>query len=372
MDPSATKLPVAFQGERGAFSEVAVLAYFGPGAEPVPCPAFADAFDRLVAGAVAAAMLPVENSYAGDVGEVYDLLRRHPVRVRGELQLPVRHCLMALPGTRLEDLRVVRSHPQALAQCRDFLHRRGLLAEPTYDTAAAARQVAEAGRRDLGAIAARPAAHHYGLTILAEDVQDAAGNMTRFYHLERTVPGDEPAPAAAGPRKGGQRAEPAAPTPAAARPAAPVPTGAAPASLAPAAPLAARLPGQGGPSTQGPQVNPQGPLASPQRPQASLPLVPEASPRLVPVGVKTSLLFVGEDRPGALYRCLGAFARREINLTKLTARPERGGSWQYMFFADLEGSLDEPRVQAAVEELRRQATYVRVMGSYGVWQALDR
>ena len=328
MDPSALMLSVAFQGERGAFSEAAVRAYFGPDAEPVPCPAFADAFDRLVAGAVAAAMLPVENSYAGDVGEVYDLLRRYPVRVQGELQLPVRHCLLALPGTRLGDLRAVRSHPQALAQCREFLHRHGLIAEPAYDTAAAARQVAEAGRRDLAAIASHQAAVHYGLEVLAEDIQDSAGNVTRFYHLERDEPAAAAPPASADPSE--VRHPPRSQD----------------------LPAASPRPGHDGPEPSG----------APS---------PNASSRLVPAGVKTSLLFVGEDRPGALYRCLGAFARREINLTKLTARPEPGGSWQYMFFADLEGSLEEPRVQEAIDELRRQATYVRIMGSYRVWQVQD-
>ncbi|GAB6876831.1 prephenate dehydratase [Thermaerobacter litoralis] len=341
MDPSALLLPVAFQGERGAFSEVAVRAYFGPDAEPVPCPAFADAFDRLVAGAVAAAMLPVENSYAGDVGEVYDLLRRYPVRVRGELQLPVRHCLLALPGTRLGDLRAVRSHPQALAQCREFLHRHGLIAEPVYDTAAAARQVAEAGRRDLAAIASHQAAAYYGLEVLAEDIQDSAGNVTRFFHLER----DEPAVAAP--------AEPANP-PGLRRWQGPQGLDAAGMQAGTADPKEGEGPGTG-------QRRPAGP---------GTPGLPAGS-RLVPGQIKTSLLFVGEDRPGALYRCLGAFARREINLTKLTARPEPGGSWQYMFFADLEGSLEEPRVREAIEELRRQATYVRIMGSYRVWQVHD-
>ena len=317
----AARPRVGFQGEPGAFSEAAVVAYFGPdGAEPVPCPTFADVFAGLASGALDVAMVPVENSYAGDVGEVYDLLRRYRVRIRGELQLPVRHCLLVLPGTRWEDLRIVRSHPQALAQCREFLHRHRLVAEPAYDTAAAARQVAEAGRRDLAAIAARQAASHYGLEVLAEGIQDAPDNVTRFYHLEREEPG-RPGEGPGG-REGEGPGRRGGPGPG-------VPAG---------------RPGEAGEGQEAPP------------------------PRLVPAGTKTSLLFVGEDRPGALYRCLGAFARREINLTKLTARPERGGSWQYMFFADLEGAAGEPRVAEALAELRRQATFVRVLGSFPVYR----
>lgn len=296
---------VAFQGEPGAFSEAAIMAYWGEGgAEPIPYPTFADVFERLEDGTVDVAMVPVENSYAGDVGEVYDLLRRHAVRIRAELQLPVRHCLLAVPGATLAGLRRVRSHPQALAQCREFLRRHSLLAEPVHDTAAAARQVAEAGRADLAAIASREAARRYGLQVLAEDIQDAADNVTRFYVIEReagsTAPGTVPGVEEVSPEKS------------------------------------------------------HGMLRVP-------------APR---APVKTSFIFVGEDRPGALYHCLGAFAKRNLNLTKLTARPDHGRSWQYMFFADLEGSVEEPAVAEALDELRHRATFVRVLGSYPVYRAL--
>src|SRR5690606_858311 len=119
------------------------------GVEPVPCMTFAEVFDRLQAGSVAVAMLPVENSYAGDVGDVYDLLRRYQVQIHAELELPVRHHLLALPGVGFDEIVVVRSHPQALGQCARFIRSRNLRAEPSYDTAGAAREVAAVRRRDL-------------------------------------------------------------------------------------------------------------------------------------------------------------------------------------------------------------------------------
>lgn len=172
---------VAYQGEPGAYSEEAVVTYFaGEPVTPVPCATFDDAFEQLSSGAVDVAVLPIENSYAGDVGEVYDLLRRTEVWIFDELALPIRHCLMALPGVRLDELKYVRSHPQALSQCRTFIRRHDLWPQPIHDTAAAARQLREEGAREVGAIASRRAAVHYGLEIIAEGIQDSADNTTRF------------------------------------------------------------------------------------------------------------------------------------------------------------------------------------------------
>src|SRR5690606_12451404 len=184
-------LRVAYQGEPGAYSDAAAAALFGDvGVQALPCPTFAEVFDALAAGSADAAVVPVENSYAGDVGEVYDLLRRGGVRIVLELDLPIRHCLLALPGAAPEDIRVVRSHPQALGQCREFLRRLGLRAEPAHDTAGAARRLAEEGDRQAAAIASERAARAYGLAGLLRDIQDASDNVTRFHVL---VPEDGPA-----------------------------------------------------------------------------------------------------------------------------------------------------------------------------------
>jgi prephenate dehydratase len=171
---------VAFQGEPGAFSEEAAERFFGA-IDPLPCRDLAATFQAVRSGAAAAAMVPVENSYAGSIHEAYDRLLEHGLPVIGELTLPVRHCLLARPGTRLEDVRQVLSHPQALAQCERYLRRLGVTAVAVYDTAGSARQVAEAGEPGQAAIAGARAGERYGLVALARDIQDAPGNATRFY-----------------------------------------------------------------------------------------------------------------------------------------------------------------------------------------------
>lgn len=182
----ATVWRVGYQGEPGAYSEAALAAWFGEEAAAQPCTTFAEVVERLTAGYLDAAVLPVENSYAGDVGEVYDLFWRHPVLIHGEITLPVRHCLLGVPGATMAEVRQVRSHPQGLAQCRDFLRSHNFIAEPVHDTAAAARMVAEAGQRHVAAIASARSSVHYDVEILAENIQDHADNTTRFYVL--TVP----------------------------------------------------------------------------------------------------------------------------------------------------------------------------------------
>lgn len=180
-DGGNVTLRVGYQGEPGAYSEEAVITYFGnQRVTPVPCATFDDVFEQLEAATIEVAVLPIENSYAGDVGEVYDLLRRKEVWIFDELALPIRHCLMALPGAELSGIKYVRSHPQALSQCRTFIRRHGFRAQPIHDTAAAARQLTAEKDMSVAAIASRRSADYYGLTVLAEDIQDAADNTTRF------------------------------------------------------------------------------------------------------------------------------------------------------------------------------------------------
>jgi prephenate dehydratase len=182
---------VAFQGERGAFSEAAALRFFGPGIEPLPRRLLRDAFAAVVAGEAAYAVVPVENSHAGSVLDTYDLLLEHDLPIVGEVALPVEQCLMALPGTRLDAVRRVFSHPQALAQCEEFLRERGIEAVAVYDTAGSAKLVRERGLADAAAIAPRRAAEIYGLAVLAASIQSRADNTTRFYVV--APPGTPPA-----------------------------------------------------------------------------------------------------------------------------------------------------------------------------------
>jgi prephenate dehydratase len=265
---------VAFQGERGAYSEDACFRYFGNGVKTKPCPDFRSAFEAVEQDAVTHAMVPVENSLEGSVTQVNDLLLDHDLSVSGETIVPVKHCLMVNQGADMSSIKEVLSHPQALGQCRKFLDSHpGWQIIPTYDTAGSARAVAESKRLDQAAIASKRAASVYGLIVLKEDIQSEAFNFTRFFVLEKN-----PAP------------------------------------------------------------------------------VVDAS--------KTSIVFATKNVPGALHRAMGEFASRGINLTKLESRPRRSKAWVYVFYADFDGSMDDPNCQEAVGGLLKSGAFVKVLGSY--------
>ncbi|TAM76190.1 MAG: prephenate dehydratase [Chloroflexota bacterium] len=173
---------LGYQGEPGSYSEEAALALF-PGSETAGYRSFAAVFDALAEGAVDAAVLPVENTLGGIVQEVNDLLWERPgMRVAGEHVHPIRHCLLGRPE---ETVRRAISHPQALAQTRRWLEARGIEAVPFYDTAGAAREVAEHPQPGLAAIASAAASRIYGLAVLAAEIQDDDSNRTRFVVVER-------------------------------------------------------------------------------------------------------------------------------------------------------------------------------------------
>lgn len=172
---------VAFQGEPGAYSEAALLSHFGPEARPVPCASFEQVFKAVVSGTAQAGVLPIENSLASSILENYDLLLQHDLPIIGEVMLNIRHCLMAKPGTRLEDVRWCYSHPQALAQCAPFLKAHGIEARVAHDTAGSARLLSERDEPGAAAIASAHAATLYGLSVLAEGIQTRADNTTRFF-----------------------------------------------------------------------------------------------------------------------------------------------------------------------------------------------
>lgn len=189
---------VAFQGELGAFSEEAVRALYGDSVDPVPLREFRDAAEAVAAGRVDAAVLPVENSIAGSVGPAYDALLSFPLRVVGEVVRPIRHYLLGVPGAAVEGVRRAVSHPVALAQCTEFLRTRPAVeAVAVYDTAGAAREVADAGDPAVAAIASRLAGERYGLDVLAADIQDRDDNQTRFYAVVAEDAGPAPEPAGA-------------------------------------------------------------------------------------------------------------------------------------------------------------------------------
>lgn len=186
-------MTVAYQGEPGAYSEAA-CGVLAPSHEPLGCASFADVFEVLASGKVTCAVLPVENSLFGSVHVVYDLLRVHDFAIHAEHYLPIDHHLMALPGTPLAEVREVRSHPQALGQCAQWLreHLPQAAVVPDYDTAGSARRVRDESLTHTAAIASVRAAQVYGLDVLARGIATHRANVTRFLLLAPSDSSDEP------------------------------------------------------------------------------------------------------------------------------------------------------------------------------------
>ena len=182
-------LPIAFQGEPGAYSEEAIFEHYADqtGAPvSLPCRSFSDVFTAVSGGQARLGFVPIENSLAGSIYQNYDLLTRSQLWVIGEHYLRVRHCLIAQPGVKKEDVRKVISHPQALMQCDGYLSRMpGIVAEEVYDTAGSVKMLSENGPRDVAAIASRRAAQLYGMPILDEGIEDDTANFTRFLIIAR-------------------------------------------------------------------------------------------------------------------------------------------------------------------------------------------
>ncbi|HET9456148.1 MAG TPA: prephenate dehydratase [Candidatus Limnocylindrales bacterium] len=274
---------VAFPGEPGAFAEEAVLKFFGDDVEAIPVPSWRAAFEAVRVGAADAGTVAIESSLAGSIRETYDLLNEfydEGIRIVGEASVPVRLALLALPGQSLDWIERVYSHAQALAQADEFLRARDWQIMTTYNTAGAARMIADGRERRVGAIASPRVAGLYGLEILADNVQSGDDNRTRFAVLAREG--------------------------------------------SPAADRAGRIDG----------------------------------PR------RTTLVFAVRNVPGSLHRCLGAFADRGVNLSRLESRPARTARWEYVFWVDLDADAAEPACAAAIEALRADAQMVRILGSY--------
>lgn len=175
---------IAYQGEPGANSHIACNDAY-PDLEPLPCRTFEDCFAAVERGEAELAMIPVENTIAGRVGDIHYLLPNTELQIVAEYYLPIRFQLMALKGTKLETVNKARSHIMGLGQCRNFLRAHGIDSVTAADTAGAAREVAELGDPSIAAIAPRLAAEVYGLEILAEDIEDAAHNTTRFIIMSK-------------------------------------------------------------------------------------------------------------------------------------------------------------------------------------------
>ncbi len=273
---------IAFQGERGAFSEEAARKLLGPSIKVLPCPRFEDVFRALKEGAVEGAVIPIENTLAGSVHENYDHLQNFELPIVAETSVRIVHNLMAPPGVPFANIRRVYSHPVALNQCLDFFVRYPQIEKVTfYDTAGSAKMIMEQKLQDAAAIASAVAAEIYGARILRRSIEDDRRNFTRFFLLR-------------------------SPT------------------------FARRFP-----------------VKAPANAQW-----------------KTSLVFSTRNVPGALFRCLSAFALRDLSLAKIESRPLRGKPWEYLFYLDFFGRVDTPNAQNAIGHLRELADVLQVLGCY--------
>jgi prephenate dehydratase len=275
------KRRVAFQGEAGAFSQVAATRLAGEEAVPVPLPTFQQVFESVSNGKSNCAVIPIENTLHGSIHENYDHLLKFDLAIRGETFVRIVHNLIVVPGVRLSDVHRIYSHPVALNQCRNFLNAHpGIERVPFYDTAGSVKMLMEQSLRDAAAIASASASEIYGARILKKSIEDDRENYTRFFLLERINKG----------RK------------------------------------AARL-----------------------RDGAKF---------------KTSVVFTVRNVPGALFKCLSAFALRDLNMTKIESRPLRGKPWEYLFYLDFAGHVEDPVSRNALGHLGELADMLRVLGCY--------
>lgn len=267
---------VAYLGPAGTFTEGAALLY-APHSELIACATVAAVSATVGAGEADEGIVPIENSLEGSVTDTLDLLiHESDLFIRHELVLPIEHCLLVRPGTQEANVRLIYSHPQALAQCRQFLEIRFSQADivAALSTAAAAEQLRVSQDNDTAAIGTLRAAELYQLKVLARGVQDSPSNMTRFVVLGHTTH---------------------------------TPTG----------------------------------------------------------NDKTSLCFsFDDDHPGLLYSALGGFAERNINLAKVESRPTKQSLGRYFFLIDLDGHQDDPKVSEGIDVLQRQASMLKIFGSY--------
>jgi 3-deoxy-7-phosphoheptulonate synthase len=200
---SSQKPAVAFQGERGAYSEHAIMHWFSREVQALPLPEFATVFEAVLTGKARFGMVPMENSLTGSIHENYDLLLQYPdIRIVGEQKIRIEHSLIARADARMEDIRRVFSHPQGLAQCGRFLDAHPGWERVAYnDTAGAVRHVAELGSNENAAIASEEAARVYGLSVLKQGIETNVQNYTRFFVIARE---EEPLPPEAAARTPGK------------------------------------------------------------------------------------------------------------------------------------------------------------------------
>ena len=274
LDTLNTSQTVAYAGIPGAYSERAVIGFFGADCERMHYKTFEEVFAAVAGGTVKYGVLPVENSSSGSINQVYDLLRQHACYIVGEQLVRVEHCLLGVPGAKLEDIKTVYSHEQGFAQCSEFLNQHpNWVMSPYFNTAIAAKHVADLGDKKNAAIASRLAAEHYKLEILKPDIHSYDGNHTRF-------------------------------------------------------------------------------------------IIVSASPVSIGVPDKTTITFVVRHERGSLMCALSHFVAMGMNLTHIESRPLHENNWEYCFYADVVGKMEENTLRILMESLSGDCENCRLLGTY--------
>ena len=265
---------VVFQGLEGAYGHAAALQFFGKDADIHHVRRFEDMMVEIQEGKADFAVLPIENSSAGAVTDNYDLLLKYDNVIVAETFLPVHHYLLGTPDAELSDVKRVFAHPQALMQCSQYLNaRKDWQQISVSNTAAAAKKVLKEQDHSQAAVCSAYAAQVYGLSVLAEDINDETNNVTRFIIVTN------------------QKI-----------------------------------------------------------------FTPDAS--------KISICFELPHQSGSLYQILSHFIYNDLNMTKIESRPVEGKSWEYRFFVDFEGNLEQPGVKNAIRGLREEARNLKILGNY--------
>ncbi len=274
MTISKNQPAVAFQGTHYAFSEIAARQFFGSEIQTVPCRSFADVFSSVQNGDSDFGILPVENSLTGSIYQNLDLFLESTVSITGETSIRVEQHLIANPGVKIGDIKIVYSHPQALEQCRNFLASMPHIETiASYDTAGSVKDIRDKQMLHAAAIASRQAAKDYNMQIIREEIEDIPENYTRFYIISKAAQTFNNAD-------------------------------------------------------------------------------------------KTSIVFSMKNIPGALFKSLSVFALRDIDLLKIESRPLRGKPWEYFFYLDFAGNMQEEHCRNAIRHLEEITSFLKVLGSY--------
>lgn len=265
---------VCYFGVPGTHTQQAMENFFGENITGISCPTFQRVMETVEGGEAAYGVLPIENSSTGGITMNYDLLLNYKNCIVGQYVNKIEQCLVALPGTRLEDIKTIYSHPQGLLQCSGFLQKHPHIHQVEFgNTAAAAKKVAEDKDLSQAAISASRAAKEYGLVVLEEGIQQEKNNCTRFIVIAR-------------------------------------------------------------------------------------------KPIYLPQSNKLALCIELSHECGSLYRILSHFLFNGLNMTQLESRPIEGSNWEYRFFVDVEGNLDEPTVCNALRGIKEEAKSVRILGNF--------